>query len=77
VRKRTSPSRHLAARSTLRRAAARTNELEADERRRMIGGGEWSLRGLVLGVVPVPGVWLAEWSHKHPFGAAPAYRAAP
>jgi len=24
----------------------------------MIEGGEGSLRGLVLGVVPVPGVWL-------------------
>jgi hypothetical protein len=34
VRKRTSPSWHLAARSTLR--AARTNDLDGDERRRRL-----------------------------------------
>jgi len=27
--------------------------------------------GVVRGRVLVPGAWLAEWSHKHPSGAAP------
>ena len=27
------------------------------------------------GVGRVPGAWRAEWSHKHPFGAAPVVRA--
>jgi hypothetical protein len=53
------------------RAAARTNELDAGKRRKIIEGGEgfgcgWIVRGRVFPV------WLAEWSHKHPSGAAPA-----
>jgi hypothetical protein len=55
------------------RAAARTNELDAGERREILEGEEgpvcdWIVRGRVL----FPGPWLAEWSHKHPSGAAPA-----
>jgi hypothetical protein len=57
------------------RAAARTNELDADERRRIIGSEEepfpvW----LYEGSCAVPGVWQAEWSRKHPSGAAPVSR---
>ena len=47
------------------RAAARTNELHAGERRKIIGGGEGGrLRLACQGRVLVPGAWLAEWSRK-------------
>jgi hypothetical protein len=49
------------------RAAARTNELDADERRLIIGSGEGSFRAGGERVVLSP-VWLAEWSRKHPSG---------
>ena len=55
------------------RAAARTNELDAAKRWHIIGSEEGFLvvffERVVLGV---PGVWWAEWSHKHPFGVVPA-----
>src|SRR5213076_3580014 len=56
------------------RAAARTNELDAAQRRRIIASGEdrcpcWFLRVVVL--FPA---WLAEWSRKHPSGAASVRR---
>jgi hypothetical protein len=54
-------------------AAARTNELDAGKRRKIIGGEEgFRLRLTYQGRVLIPGVWLAEWSRKHPSGAAPA-----
>jgi len=37
-------------------------------RARKGAGCGWLVRGRVL----VPGAWRAEWSHKHPSGAAPA-----
>ena len=54
------------------RAAARTNELDAGKRREIIESEEGGrLRLAYLGVVlRVPGAWLAEWSRKHPSGAA-------
>ena len=54
------------------RVAARTNELGADERRRIIGSEEGSLLCWWWGgrwCFPARG-W-AEWSHKHPFGVSP------
>ena len=40
---------------------------------RSSGAGKGSVAvGLVRGRVLVPGAWLAEWSRKHPSGAAPA-----
>ena len=67
--------RGISARS---RVAARTNELDADERRRIIGGEEESFPvWLYEGSCAVPGVWQAEWSRKHPSGAAPVSRRAP
>jgi hypothetical protein len=51
------------------RAAARTNELDADERRQVIGSEEGSFRA-GGGVAGVPGAWWAEWSRKHPFGVS-------
>ena len=57
------------------RAAARTNELDADQRRRIIGSGERIPFVLACeGRVAVPGVWLAERSRKHPFGMPPLWR---
>ncbi len=53
------------------RVAARTNELDADERRRIIGSEEGFLSCWWRGVVGVPGAWWAEWSRKHPFGVSP------
>ena len=55
------------------RAAARTNELDAGKRRKIIEGEEGASCGIGLceGRVRVPGARLAEWSHKHPSGAAP------
>ena len=54
------------------RAAARTNELDSGKRRKIIEGEEGAGCGLAYqGRVLVPGAWLAEWSHKHPSGAAP------
>ncbi len=44
---------------------------------RSFEGGEGSVAGwLMRGRVLVPGAWRAEWSHKHPSGAAPACGAA-
>jgi len=55
------------------RAAARTNELGAGQWRQIIGSGEGGrVRLAYQGRLPVPGAWLAEWSRKHPSGAAPA-----
>jgi hypothetical protein len=54
VRKRTSPSWHLAARSTLRRAAARTNELDTDERRTIMDSG-----GRAPSVLAYEASWLS------------------
>ncbi len=51
--------------------AARTNELDADERRRIIGSEEGFLSCWWRGVVGVPGAWWAGWSRKHPFGVSP------
>jgi len=49
------------------RAAARTNELDAGKRRKILKGGEGLVAGWIVRVrVLVPGAWLAEWSHKHP-----------
>jgi hypothetical protein len=56
------------------RAAARTNELDAGERREIIEGEEGGFGcGLACqGSRACPGAWHAEWSRKHPSGAAPA-----
>ena len=53
------------------RAAVRTNELDADERRPIMEGEEGPFMLGCEGLVSVPGMWWAEWSHKHPFGSPP------
>ncbi len=54
------------------RAAARTNELEAGKRRRIIGSGEGVLTGAGFeGLCGCSRAWLAEWSRKHPSGVGP------
>jgi len=65
------PAQRLVGWSARSRAAARTNELEADERRRIIESGEGPFMLAFEGCVVVPGRWLAEWSRKHPFGVWP------
>ena len=54
------------------RAAARTNELDADERRTIMDSEEGSFVLACEGGRALSPAWLAEWSRKHPFGAAPA-----
>src|SRR5258708_10470773 len=64
-----SPADDNAAVYGLRSTAARTNELEADERRRIIESEEGAFRGWLLrGVACCPRRWGAEWSRKHPSG---------
>src|SRR5258708_15676695 len=71
-----SPADDNAAVYGLRSTAARTNELEADERRRIIESEEGSFRGWLLrGVACCPRRWRAEWSRKHPSGVWPCGRA--
>ena len=52
------------------REAARTDELEAGQRRRIIGSEEDRVFVLVLEGRGASPAWLAEWSRKHPSGAA-------
>jgi hypothetical protein len=49
---------------------ARTDELDAGERRKIIEGGEGLVALDCRGRVLVPGAGWAEWSHKHPSAAA-------
>jgi len=51
------------------RAAARTNELDAGWRRRIMRSGE-DLSCGVLRVLVLSPAWLAQWPGKHPSGAA-------
>ena len=62
----------------VRNERARTNELDAGKRRPIIGSEEEAFCGWAdekgRWVVPRE-VWLAEWSHMHPFGACLVGRA--
>ena len=58
------------------RGAARTNELDAGERRLIIGSEEGSFRAGWRGLLVFPGAWRAEWSRKHPSGACVSVQAA-
>jgi hypothetical protein len=52
----------------------RTNELDAGKRREIVGREEEFVSRLAFrGRVLIPGAWLAEWSRKHPSGAAPGW----
>ena len=53
------------------RVAARTNELDADERRTIMDSEEGPFV-LVYQESCLSPAWLAEWSRKHPFGVRPA-----
>jgi len=59
------------------RAAARTNELDADERRTIMDSEEGCPFVLVYGGACMSPAWWAEWSRKHPFGGRPACGLAP
>lgn len=52
------------------RVAARTNKLNAGKRRRIVASGEDPDHAGLLRVVTLSPAWLAEWSRKHPSGAA-------
>jgi hypothetical protein len=59
------------------RAAARTNELDADERRTIMDSEEGPFVLVIEEGRGCPRAWRAEWSRKHPFGVRPACGMAP